>query len=149
MLWEALAAAEPELAAVGERLLDEQHGYAILATVAADGSPRVHPVAPLLTGSGLFVAVTRTSPKLVDLRRDPRVALHSTVRPPADEEFALRGRACEVSDPARRAAVAGVRRSGAELTEALVLFAVDVRAVDWAVWSAGAPRRRRWREPAS
>src|ERR1700741_568183 len=96
------AGPSPQLAEHGWGLLAERHGYASLATPAADGSPRVHPVAPIRGERGLFVAVGRTSPKLADLRRDPRMALHATVLPPDDEEFALRGTARGGGGPAGR-----------------------------------------------
>lgn len=145
MLWTVFAQREPELAHLGERLLDEDHGYTFLSTVAADGSPRIHPIAPILGAGGLCMAITRGSPKLADLRREPRIALHSTVVPPDDEEFAVRGVVREVEgERARTAAVAGAR-SGAHLSEAMVLFEVDLREVGWARWSRGRPDRRRWR----
>ncbi len=71
MFWIAFAGQSPVLAARGRTLLTERHGYAYLATVTADSSPRVHPVAPIIGDNGLFVAVAHGSPKLADLRRDP------------------------------------------------------------------------------
>jgi hypothetical protein len=71
MFWTAFAEQSPDLAARGRTLLTERHGYAYLATVTADSSPRVHPVAPIIGDNGLFVAVAHGSPKLADLRRDP------------------------------------------------------------------------------
>jgi hypothetical protein len=50
---------------------------AFLATVRADGSPRVHPVAPWLAAGCMFVRMCQTSPKIRDLERDSRYALHS------------------------------------------------------------------------
>ena len=145
MLWTAFAAEAPELGRRGLELLAEEHGYSYLATLAADGSPRVHPVAPILTASGLFVAVTRRSPKCTDLVRDPRLALHATVQPPLDEELVVRGIAREVEgEDARAAAVAGAR-GGAELSDAMALYEIDLTEVGWAEWSSGHPRRRRWR----
>jgi hypothetical protein len=71
VLWTKFAEQEPDLAGRGRVLLAEEHGYAYLwSTVAADGGLRLHPVAPILN-RGLFVAVTRRSPKLADLRRTP------------------------------------------------------------------------------
>jgi hypothetical protein len=141
----AFAAEAAELEGRGRALLAEEHGYGFLATVAADGSPRVHPVAPILSERGLFVAVTRRSPKFADLRRDPRVALHATVRPPLDEEFVVRGIAREVEgDDARADAVSGAS-GGAELSDGMALFEIDLTEVGWAEWSGGRPRRRSWR----
>jgi pyridoxamine 5'-phosphate oxidase-like protein len=147
MLWTEFAKQEPELARHGARLLAEDHGYVFLATIAADGSPRIHPIAPILSASGLFVAIIRTSPKLADLRREPRIALHATVVPPDDEEFSVRGVAVAVEgEAAREAAVAGAH-GGARLSDAMALFAVEPTAVGWARWTDGEPVRRRWRAP--
>ncbi|MFF9396155.1 pyridoxamine 5'-phosphate oxidase family protein [Streptomyces griseoluteus] len=145
MLWTKFAEQEPDLAERGRLLLAEEHGYVYLSTVTAEGSPRLHPVAPILGDRGLYVAVKRRSPKLVDLRSDPRIALHSTVLPPDDEEFSVRGVVREVEDAgARQAAVIGAR-GGAQLCSALALFEVDLLEVGWARWSQGKPTRKRWR----
>lgn len=145
MRWSDFAARSPVLAGHGARLLAERHGYAYLATTAADGSPRVHPVAPIRSHRGLFVAVRRGSPKLADLRHEPRLALHATVLAPDDEEFALRGTAVEVAEAERERAVAGAT-DGARLSPHLVLFEIDVTEASWARWTDGTPTRERWRE---
>ena len=76
-------------------------GLGFLATVRADGGPRVHPICPVLTESALFAMII-PGPKLDDLRRDPRYALHGETFPPPDEDdaFYVTGTALEVSDPA-------------------------------------------------
>lgn len=145
MSWLVLAEQAPELARRGRRLLAEEHGYVFLATVAADGSPRVHPVAPVLGDRGLFVAVSRRSPKLADLRREPRTALHSTVVPPDDEEFWVRGTVREVEDVDARSAATVGARGGAELSDAMALFEVDLTEAGWSRWTEGTPTRERWR----
>src|SRR5215470_6438545 len=55
-------------------------GLGFLATVRADGSPRVHPVCPVISAAGLHVSVV-AGPKQADLRRDGRYALHSETCP--------------------------------------------------------------------
>lgn len=104
--WRAFARAEPELAAFGEGLLMTPPAY--LATVRRDGSPRVHPVTPILAGGELFVFMEPTSPKGRDLRERRRFALHNGV--PDTEgsggEFSVRGEGIPVDDPAVRASVA-------------------------------------------
>lgn len=81
--WAELAAARPDIAAVGRRLLYSfDIGLGFLATVRADGGPRVHPICPLLTESGLYGMII-PGPKLDDLRRDPRYALHGETYPTA------------------------------------------------------------------
>ena len=84
--WGELASAEPELAAAGESLLRAfTIGY--LATLRADGSPRVHPVTVTLHDGGLYVFPIGGSAKAADLARDPRYALHSFPRAWSDEAW--------------------------------------------------------------
>lgn len=98
--WTEFDKARPDLAAAGRRQLYQIHiGLGFLATVRKDGAPRLHPVCPILTGTGLYVLVT-AGPKQADLRRDGRYALHSETCPPPreDDGFAVTGRAVEVTD---------------------------------------------------
>jgi hypothetical protein len=108
--WDELAAARPEMEARARELfLIEQPdapgpaGLGYLATIRADGGPRVHPVSPAVVDGRLYVYVLVNSPKLGDLRRDGRYALHSWPKPFEedgfdDEEFYLTGRASPVGD---------------------------------------------------
>jgi general stress protein 26 len=75
MSWKALAEAAPDLATFGAERLHDQVAY--LATVKADGAPRLHPVRPVVTSGRLFVFTERDSPKIRDLERDARYALHA------------------------------------------------------------------------
>jgi len=103
--WGELRRESPEMAAV---LLD-QLGWipiAYLATVRRDGSPRVHPVCPVLAGDGMYVAVAgesapQPSAKRFDLARDGRYALHA-MPGKRDDEFYVTGRARLVKDAAER-----------------------------------------------
>ncbi len=105
--WKEFAAAAPELAQAGRSLLNQFGvGLAFLATVRADGGPRLHPVCPVLSGGRLFVLITPPSPKRHDLLRDGRYALQTFPQPkPGSDEFYVTGRALLVNDPATRAAV--------------------------------------------
>src|SRR2546427_7238866 len=76
--WGEFAAAAPELAAFGEERFRAAE-VAYLATVRADGSPRVHPFTPILCDGRLFAFMEPTSPKGHDLRREPRYSIHSLV----------------------------------------------------------------------
>ena len=100
--WGDLRVGRPDLAVTGRRLLYSYGiGVGFLATVRADGGPRVHPICPVLTEPALFAMII-PGPKLADLRRDPRYALHGETYPPPDEDdaFYVSGTALEVSDPA-------------------------------------------------
>src|SRR5437868_10591984 len=91
--WQEFAAAEPELANYAFERLDERIAY--LATVTAEGAPRVHPVSPFIGAGRLFVYMEPTSPKVRDLARDPRYSLHGTVEnnDGGEGELSVSGRA--------------------------------------------------------
>ncbi|MFC0005104.1 pyridoxamine 5'-phosphate oxidase family protein [Micromonospora siamensis] len=124
--WSAFAADEPRLAD-GIRLLLQQYGpgFGYLATVRADGGPRVHPVSPVITDEGLFCFVI-DSPKRRDLERDGRYALHSFPAEESDDEAYVAGHARPVTDPARLARVARAGRAAPQVDWRLFEFTVDV-----------------------
>ncbi len=96
--WREFAAADPGLAASIRALLHQYgRGMAYLATVRADGGPRVHPVSPIVTDEGLFCFVI-ASPKRDDLNRDGRYALHAFPAECSDAEAVVTGRARQVID---------------------------------------------------
>lgn len=103
--WGELERAQPAMAG----LLRSQLGWipiAYLATVRRDGSPRVHPVCPILAGEGIYVAVAgasapQPSPKRFDLANDGRYALHA-MPGKRDDEFYVTGRARLVADAVER-----------------------------------------------
>lgn len=62
-------------------------GLGFLGTTRLDGGPRVHPICPILAGQ--LYAFILPGPKLDDLRRDGRFALHSeTFAPPRHDDGA-------------------------------------------------------------
>ncbi|MBB5871083.1 hypothetical protein F4553_004462 [Allocatelliglobosispora scoriae] len=97
--WSEFAAASPRLADE-IRALFHQYGPGLgyLATVRADGGPRVHPVSPVVTDEGLFCFLI-DSPKRRDLERDGRFALHAFPAEESDVEAYLSGWAAPVFDP--------------------------------------------------
>lgn len=126
------------------RSLWQEHELMYLATVRADGSPRVHPVAPVLAEGRVFVAVGTWSPKWRDLLAEPRCVLHC-LPGPRDGEFVMRCRAREVPgafDQVRAAA-------GHTIHDDDRLFELDIHQVDHGWWQhVGRPDtypiRRRW-----
>jgi hypothetical protein len=104
--WAEFEAAAPEMAAAGRTLL-YQHGpgLAYLATLRADGAPRVHPVCPHIAEDRLWVFVGAPSPKLRDLRRDGRYAIHTFPCVDRDDEFYVAGVATECADSGLEARV--------------------------------------------
>jgi hypothetical protein len=76
-------------------------GLGFLATVRADGGPRLHPMCPLVTDDAL-VGFLQPSPKRGDLHRDGRYALHSFPADANEDAFYLSGRAVLIHDRERR-----------------------------------------------
>jgi hypothetical protein len=144
--WQAFETESPELAAFGRERIHRRVSF--LATIHADGGPRVHPVTPWIFDGHLYVRMFDTSPKVADLTRDPRYALHSMMD--NDDgiggEVALRGQAEPVPDPGTiEVAFAAV----ADFTDRpLVLFEFLVDEVATTVYEGDQTERRRWR-PAS
>ncbi len=93
MTWKTLEEQQPELAAFGLERLNGQVAY--LATIRKDGSPRVHPMTPIIGQGHFFVFMEPTSPKGQDLQRDGRYAIHCAVsdNSGASGEFSITGRA--------------------------------------------------------
>ena len=75
--WGAFESQAPDLAAFGMERLVTAPAY--LATLRRGGTPRVHPVAPIIGGGRLFVFMEPTSPKGRDLRERGWYALHNGV----------------------------------------------------------------------
>jgi hypothetical protein len=137
--WRELEHERPELARFGRERIDRRVTY--LATLRRDGGPRVHPINPRIVRGELIVFMEPDSPKVADLRRDPRCALHSLVTEVSGEqegEFAIRGRALESHD--RR-----LRRAAKPRLGRLVLFAFSLEWVLSTVYDEDEnPVRERW-----
>jgi hypothetical protein len=121
--WETFAAQAPEIAAAGRALLYQYGvGLGFLATLRADGAPRLHPVCPVVSEGGLYVFVIDRSPKVRDLRRDPRFALHAMPPEQVDDEFVVNGRAEPVTDVALEARVLATYLAQGTTSEDHTLF---------------------------
>lgn len=96
--WGEFAKLEPELAEFGAVRLTAAPAY--LATLRRSGAPRVHPVTPIFTASGLFLFMEPTSPKGRDLRERGWFALHNGVPDNAGSggEFWVSGHGYPVED---------------------------------------------------
>lgn len=91
--WQAFEQAEPEFAARVRRLF-EVGRHKTIATLRADGSPRISGIeCELVDGELRFGSMTGAR-KGADLHRDPRFALHGPAsHPPEGEEAAWPGEA--------------------------------------------------------
>jgi len=100
--WTDIVAAHPELACrVRQCFAIRKH--ATLATLRRDGSPRISGIEVDFADDGLYLGMMPNSLKALDLRRDPRLALHSPTEdtPPDDPgswlgDAKIAGRATEV-----------------------------------------------------
>ena len=156
--WSDFAAAEPSLASAIRALLQQYGpGMGYLATVRADGGPRVHPVSPVITATGLYCFLV-DSPKRRDLERDGRYALHSYPPEENDDEAYVSGRAVPVHDPAVITRLAEALRASPDVDWRLFELLIDVAmvrrhgpggALPLAVTPLIAPVTRTWRAPVA
>jgi hypothetical protein len=131
MRWIDIEAAAPELAAqVRERLA--AHKHLTLATLRADGSPRVSGTEIQFRDGELWIGSMVDARKALDLRRDPRFALHSgSDDPPAWKGDAkVAGRMVEVTDTATIEAINGTEVGPSHLFRADVAEMSTVRLND-------------------
>ncbi len=83
--WQEFADAEPELADTARRLLTAQK-HMTMATLRRDGAPRISGTEIQFSDGELTLGMMPGSRKAADLRRDPRLAIHSpTVDTPEDD----------------------------------------------------------------
>ena len=106
--WSDVEAEVPELAALARGYLDVQV-HKTLATLRKEGSPRISGTEINFADGELWFGSMWRAVKALDLRRDPRFALHSgSVDPPGwTGDAKLSGRAEEVTDPERKVAIIG------------------------------------------
>jgi hypothetical protein len=141
--WGGFARAVPDLATFGSERLRKAPAY--LATLRRDGTPRVHPVTPIITPDGLFLFMEPTSPKGGDLRERGWFALHNGVTDTEGSggEFSVSGKGLAVEDPAVRAIVA--RAASYDPADRYVLFELRIsEARCHGYGDVPLPARRRW-----
>ena len=98
--WDLFVASAPDLArAVHARLTATKHH--VVATLRADGSPRVSGTEVQFHERDLWMGSMGGSRKADDLRQDPRFALHANPGDASMEggDAKLSGRAIEITDP--------------------------------------------------
>ena len=105
--WGAFERAQPEMAEKGRALLYQRgDGEGFLSTVAANGTPRVHPLNVGVKDGRLLVFIQGHSAKARDLESNPHYALHAHMDPAAPHEFMVRGQTRLVTDEVWRQAAA-------------------------------------------
>ena len=128
--WSEFEKADPDLAALVLARF-ESHRHGVLATLKADGSPRLSGMETPVRSGHLWLAMTPGSRKEADLARDPRFSLHST----PDSEDLRRGDAridgaVSPADPDQQAEFIAGHRHRIDDPSMMVLFtALITRAV--------------------
>lgn len=145
MSWRELETGAPDLARVArERFAG--HGAALLGTLRADGWPRISPVEPFFL-EGRLVFGIMASPKLDDLRLDPRCVLHSVVvdSSGAEPEVKLTGRVARIDDP--RILAADGTWWATRPPESVAVFSLEIDEAVVVAWDPdfGRMRATRWR----
>ncbi len=122
--WSEFEAAAPELAREVRGRLDARV-HKTLATLRRDGSPRISGTETRFADGDLWIGSMWRARKALDLKRDPRFALHSgSEDPPGWEGDAkVGGVAEEVTDPERVRAINGEAAAGGPTH----LFRLDLR----------------------
>ena len=130
--WGEIERQAPELARDARELL-EAHVHKTIATLRADGSPRISGIeAKFINEAGieddLWFGSMPGSRKGADLARDPRFSLHSGSDDPPDwrGDAKLSGIAEAVTDQARKVAIFKAM-GAAEVDPASELYRIDVR----------------------
>lgn len=143
MSWRLLEEQQPALAAFGAERLNGKVAY--LATTRKDGSPRVHPMTPIIGQGHLFVFMEPTSPKGQDLQRDGRYAIHCAVNDTsgASGEFTIAGQARLVTDAEQRALA--VKLASYAARDRYILFEFEVESASSTIYPGDQPVRQSWK----
>ncbi|HST14767.1 MAG TPA: pyridoxamine 5'-phosphate oxidase family protein [Gaiellaceae bacterium] len=138
MRWSEFATAAHELARLGEERLRSRE-LCMVGTLRRNGWPRISPVEPEFVDDELMLGMMWRSPKALDLLRDPRLVVHSTLNDRHDlaGDIKLYGRALPVEDPGQRTAYrASVKaRIDWEPTGPYHLFAVDIESAGFVTFA--------------
>lgn len=144
--WAEFETAAREIARAGRRLLEDSAGVpgvAFLATVGADGRPRMHPFIPAVCDGRLWAFVIR-SPKQRDLDRDGWYGIHSTLGTD-DESFFVGGRAFLTANDEKRSVIAE-RMPYIDIDERHLLYEFLIDRAMWTTWSTPTtPVYRYWK----
>ena len=138
MRWDEFAAAAPELAQLGEERLRSRE-LCLVGTLRRNGWPRISPVEPEFVEGELMLGMMWRSPKALDLLRNPRVVVHSTLtdRHDLSGDIKLYGRALPVEDAPRREAHRRTIQARIDWAppEPYHVFALDIEEVGWVTFA--------------
>jgi nitroimidazol reductase NimA-like FMN-containing flavoprotein (pyridoxamine 5'-phosphate oxidase superfamily) len=132
--WKEVGASAPEFADRVQALFDAGR-HKTLATLRRDGSPRISGIEAAFAEGELWLGSMPASRKGQDLRRDPRMALHSPSFDPPDDptqwggDAKVSGRAIEVTDDDERQAFRRATGQEGEGPGTFELFRIDIEEV--------------------
>ena len=131
--WGEFARSEPEFAKLVQDRFNS-HRHKMLATLRKDGSPRLSGIEATFADGQLWLGMMPGSLKVLDLRRDPRLSLHSALdnaeMPSGDARIS--GRAIEHTDDETKTAFSRASReaTGQEVPPGpFHLFSLDISEV--------------------
>lgn len=140
--WREFEAAEPEFAQRVKGLFDARK-HKTMATLRADGSPRISGIEMKFADGELTFGSMPNARKGADLKRDPRLALHSATIDPVEGaeadwpgEAKISGRAVDSGD--------GFRVDVAEVVHTHLNEAATLLVVEW--WTPESGLRKVERE---
>jgi hypothetical protein len=150
--WQQFRDEAPEMAGMADARLKET-GLVLVGTLRKDGWPRISPDEPVVMDGTLYLGMMPRSTKSLDLRRDPRVLVHTVVsdRGGKEGEAKLYGyaRSIDGADERERYGAALFAQIGWRPEGDFDLFAVDIEQAaiqrfddglqTTSVWRPGAP----------
>ena len=143
--WSDVELAAPDLAQ-RVRILFDAHRHKTIATLRADGSPRISGIEAAFTDGELTFGSMPSARKGADLRRDPRFALHSATVDPVDGAEAQWPGEAKIAGRAVLTGTDGADSFRADITE-VVLTHLDEQAtrlvVEWWTPQRGLQRTER------
>jgi hypothetical protein len=127
--WSEIEVAEPQFAARARERLDAGI-HKTIATLRADGSPRISGIETFFAEGDLWVGSMPRARKAADLQRDARFALHGPSTDPPDwkGDVKLAGGAEEIVEPDRRLRIFRTRGSDPPSSDSQ-LFRLDIAEV--------------------
>ena len=122
------------------------YGVMYIATIKADGYPRVHPFSPFVGLGRLFAFMEPTSPKGKDLQRNGKYSIHSLVTDMngTNGEFQIGGRASLLTDIASRETA--TRSCPYKPNERYILFEFKIESCLTNNYADGVSNTSRWKE---
>ncbi|MCD0450035.1 pyridoxamine 5'-phosphate oxidase family protein [Actinocorallia sp. API 0066] len=133
--WNDVRETAPEFAERVRALFDA-HRHKTMATLRRDGSPRISGIELALVGGQAVFGMMPASLKARDVRRDPRVAIHSGSEDPDDANPAawpgdakISGRAVEITGTEEAGALLEAMGQGEAAGPDTPVFVVDIAEV--------------------